>query len=82
MTSASRVMRSVIVDTMRRRQAERRGSDRQHQTLDTSVGDTLPGAEQEVLHVHEALHALQQAEPRLAEVAEMRHHGPWQFTDQ
>jgi DNA-directed RNA polymerase specialized sigma24 family protein len=35
----------------------------------------LPSGEAEVLHVHEALLALEQAEPRLAQVVEMRYFG-------
>lgn len=72
---ASRVMRSVIVDTVRERKAERRGGDLLRCTLDTEVADQLPSGEDEVLGVHEALQALAQAEPRLAQVVEMRYFG-------
>ena len=72
---ASRVMRSVIIDAVRERQAERRGGDLQRMTLNTQVGDSLPSGEDEVLGVHEALQALAQAEPRLAKVVEMRYFG-------
>lgn len=72
---ASKVMRSVIVDAVRERQAERRGGDVSELTLDTQVSAQLPGGETETLHVHEALLALEQAEPRLAQVVEMRYFG-------
>ena len=72
---ASKVMRSVIVDAVRERQAQRRGGDLSHLTLDTGVADALPAGEAEVLHVHEALQRLAEAEPRLAEVVEMRYFG-------
>jgi len=72
---ASRVMRSVIVDAVRERQAERRGGDLERLTLDTQLIDNLPAGEDEVLKVHEALEALAQAEPRLARVVEMRYFG-------
>ena len=75
---ASNVMRSVIIDAVRERQAERRGGDLQRLTLDTALGDGLPsqeGAEDSVLHVHEALGVLAQSEPRLAQVVEMRYFG-------
>ena len=72
---ASKVMRSVIVDSVRERQAERRGGNLVAMTLDTQVGAELPNGEVEVLHVHEALLALAQAEPRLATVVEMRYFG-------
>ena len=72
---ASRVMRSVIVDAVRERQAQRRGGDLSELTLDTQVAAELKSGESEVLHVHEALLALEQAEPRLAQVVEMRYFG-------
>jgi RNA polymerase sigma factor (TIGR02999 family) len=72
---ASQVMRSVIIDAVRERQAERRGGDLQRLTLNTQVSDSLPAGEDEVLEVHEALELLAQAEPRLAKVVEMRYFG-------
>ena len=72
---ASSVMRSVIVDAVRQRRAQRRGGDLQRLTLDTHVADQLPCAEDELLHVHEALDVLAAAEPRLAQVVEMRYFG-------
>lgn len=72
---ASRVMRSVIVDAVRERQAERRGGGLARLTLDTQFADNLPAGEDELLRVNEALEALAQAEPRLAKVVEMRYFG-------
>jgi len=72
---ASKVMRSVIVDSVRERRAERRGGDLLEITLDTQAAARLPSGEAEVLHVHEALLALEAAEPRLAQVVEMRYFG-------
>jgi RNA polymerase sigma factor (TIGR02999 family) len=72
---ASKVMRSVIIDSVRERQAERRGGDLVEMTLDTQAAAELPLGETEIMHVHEALRALEQAEPRLAEVVEMRYFG-------
>ena len=72
---ASRVMRSVIIDAVRERQAERRGGDLQRMTLNTQIADNLPAGEDELLKVHEALDVLAQAEPRLAKVVEMRYFG-------
>lgn len=56
-------------------QAQRRGGDLQRTTLDTLVSDTLPSGEDEALEVHEALHILADADPRLAKVVEMRYFG-------
>jgi len=72
---ASKVMRSVIIDTVRERQAERRGGNAEDLTLDTQLRDNLPAGEAEVLNVHEALLDLEQVEPRMAKVVEMRYFG-------
>ena len=72
---ASKVMRSVIIDAVRERQAERRGGDLQRMTLNTQATDDLPAGEDELLKVNEALDTLAQAEPRLAKVVEMRYYG-------
>jgi len=72
---ASQVMRSVIVNSVRERIAHKRGGDRLPLTLSTSLGAQLPDAEETVLAVHEALEALEQADPRLAQVAQMRYFG-------
>lgn len=79
MTYASRVMRSVIVDFARERNAERRGGGADPVTLTTGLGaalaDAAPHAHPEVLRVHEALEELAQIESRLAQVVEMRYFG-------
>jgi RNA polymerase sigma factor (TIGR02999 family) len=72
---ASKVMRSVVIDSVREHQALRRGGDWVELTLDTQVADALPSGEAEILHVHEALLALEATEPRLAKVVEMRYFG-------
>ncbi len=73
---ASQVMRSVIIDIVRERQAQRRGGDLRRLTLDTALGSELAGQdESDILHVHDALRRLAQAEPRLAQVVEMRYFG-------
>ena len=72
---ASQVMRSVIIDAVRERRAERRGGDLRRTTLDTGIGDNLPNGEDEALDVHEALDTLAEADPRLAKVMEMRYFG-------
>ena len=78
---ASQVMRSVIIDAVRERQAQRRGGDLARLTLDTHIADSTPADEDEVLQVHEALDALAAAEPRLAKVVEMRYFGGYSETE-
>lgn len=79
---ASKVMRSVIIDSVRERQAERRGGDLVELTLNTQISAELPsGGEAEILNVHEALLALEEVEPRLATVVEMRYFGGYSETE-
>jgi len=72
---AAKVMRTVVIDIVRARQAGRRGGDALHVTLNTEIGDSASRQEDELLRVHEALHELAAAEPRLAQVVEMRYFG-------
>lgn len=72
---AAQVMRTVIVDLVRERQAERRGGGARALTLNTAIGDGVAVADDEALHVHEALQSLAAVEPRLAQVVEMRYFG-------
>ena len=70
----SRVMRSVLVDHARRRQAEKRGGGEAHVTLDAETmgveDDVL-----EVLSVNEAIEQLEARDPRMAAIVECRFFG-------
>ncbi len=70
---AAQAMRSVIIDAVRARQADRRGGGQAHQTLDTAVAEQLPDGDADLLRVHEALGELAEIEPRMAQVVEMRY---------
>lgn len=70
---AAQAMRSVVIDLVRARQAERRGGGQAHVTLNTAIAEHLPEGDADVLRVHEALDELAQLEPRLAQVVEMRY---------
>jgi RNA polymerase sigma factor (TIGR02999 family) len=72
---ASQVMRSVIVNSMRERLAAKRGGDSVGLNLGTELAANVTSDEQTVLKVHEALEVLQQADERLAQVAQMRYFG-------
>jgi RNA polymerase sigma factor (TIGR02999 family) len=72
---ASYVMRSVVVDSIRRRQAGRRGGAEDRITLTTSAGLGVRAGEQQILRVHEALTELGKFDPRMAQVVEMRYFG-------
>ena len=74
MAYAAQVMRSVVVDVIRRRQTERRGGDAVHVEFDEALA--VPAAdprESEVLRVHESLKELEGIDPRLVKVVEMRY---------
>ena len=71
---AAQVMRSVIVDFVRQRHAERRGGNDPHVSLD-SAAETVASAEDEVLRVSEALDELAKVDERLVKIVEMRYFG-------
>ena len=72
---ASQVMRSVIVNSVRDRIAQKRGGDWLPLTLSTQLAVNVDDDEETILKVHEALEALERADPRLAQVAQMRYFG-------
>lgn len=73
MCYASRAMRCVIVDCVRKRQAERRGAGGRHVTLTDDLACKTGTQENEILFVHEALDELARLNPRMAHVVEMRY---------
>jgi RNA polymerase sigma factor (TIGR02999 family) len=78
---ASQVMRSVIVNSVRERVAQKRGGEWRPLTLSTNIEANVAENEDMVLRVHEALEALEQADPRLAQVAQMRYFGGYSEQD-
>lgn len=72
---AARVMRTVIVDCVRERMAQRRGSGAAHVELSTEVRPNGLGGEDEILRVHDALDSLAAYDPRLIEVVQLRYFG-------
>jgi RNA polymerase sigma factor (TIGR02999 family) len=75
MRYAGRVMRSVIVDFIRRRQAGRRGGGVAHVHLTLGGVEGPATGESEILRVHEALEELARLDARMAQVVEMRYFG-------
>lgn len=69
---AAKVMRSVIVDFARSRNAARRGSGAPHTSLTIHVADRSLTGEQEIVRVHEILEGLAKLDPRMAQIVEMR----------
>jgi RNA polymerase sigma factor (TIGR02999 family) len=72
MAYAATVMRSVVIDTIRQKNAERRGSGADVVTLNTEIGDTI-GQEQDMLQLEDALKALESVDPELVRIVEMRY---------
>jgi RNA polymerase sigma factor (TIGR02999 family) len=72
---AAQVMRTIVIDAVRARRADRRGGDVMHVTLNTEVGESVAIAGEDVLRVHEALDELAHIDARLGRVVEMRYFG-------
>lgn len=70
---AASAMRSIVVDSLRRRRAERHGGDVIHVTLGTAAAGELGASEEQILEVHNALEFLAKVNPRLAQIVEMRY---------
>ncbi|HEV7715219.1 MAG TPA: ECF-type sigma factor [Steroidobacteraceae bacterium] len=70
---AARVMRSIVVDSVRQRLAQRRGGDELHVTLGTDVPDVAAVSEEQIVRVDEALQQLATLDARLVQVVEMRY---------
>ena len=81
---AARVMRSVIVDCVRRRRAERRGGAETQVSLDTGIGESAVDhagrtrfsgrtPEDEIIGIDQALDELGKVDGQLVKVVEMRY---------
>jgi RNA polymerase sigma factor (TIGR02999 family) len=70
--SASRTMRFVVVDFIRRRRAQSRGGELMQVTLDTDLGESLTLHDANMIRLHEALDDLVRIDERLASIVEMR----------
>jgi len=68
---AGHAMRSIVVDLVRKRKAERHGGGAVRVTLHTQDGGVT--GEDEILRVHEALDELAKRDERMARVVEMRY---------
>lgn len=70
---AARVMRSVIVDLARRRNAERRGGGAAKIPLDENLAAGGAAPDDAILRLHDALEALAAVDARAAHVVELRY---------
>ncbi len=70
---AAHVMRSVIVDFARQRQAQRRGGGAERLPLTTRFAEDLHASDEQLVRVNDALEELHKVDERLARVVEMRY---------
>ena len=68
---ASRVMRGLIIDYARRRQAQKRGGEFELTSISTDVAESAADAD-ELARVSEALDELEATEPRLARIVDFK----------
>jgi RNA polymerase sigma factor (TIGR02999 family) len=71
MAYASRVMRGLIIDYARRRQAQKRGGEFEITAIATDVADVLPDAGQ-LSRLSDALDELEKADARLARIVDLK----------
>jgi RNA polymerase sigma factor (TIGR02999 family) len=69
------VMRSVIVNAARDRAAGKRGAGQKALSLSTEMGGQVAEGERDVLRLNDALEVLERADPRLAQLVQMRYFG-------
>ncbi|MEP7116522.1 MAG: ECF-type sigma factor [Acidobacteriota bacterium] len=83
MAYASRVMRGLIVDYARNRQAQKRGGQFELTALSTDVLDSVQGAgaAAELVRISDALDDLSSVEPMLAEVVDLKYFCGFSFEE-
>jgi RNA polymerase sigma factor (TIGR02999 family) len=69
---ASKTMRSVIVDLVRERMTERRGSGLAAITLNTDIAESFAQKDEDWIRINDALEELGAVDERLVRVVEMR----------
>jgi RNA polymerase sigma factor (TIGR02999 family) len=70
---SAHVMRSIVVDFVRQRRAERRGGGQEREPLDTELPSPDRRSEDEIIRVNDALEELAKVDERLVKVVEMRY---------
>lgn len=79
---AARTMRQIVIDHIRERHAQRRGGDQVAVALDTSALQIVAeGRSDQVLALDEALGRLQDVDPALARLVELRFYGGLELSE-
>ena len=73
MAYVSQVLRNVIVDFARKRNAERRGGGHANLTLNTEIAGSIGNQDEDIIRINDALDELDKVDPRLRKVVEMRY---------
>lgn len=72
MAYAARAMRGLVIDYLRGRQAQKRGGEFQITSLPTEVPDDTAEEDEQIEQLNQALNALEQIDPRLAECVDLK----------
>jgi RNA polymerase sigma factor (TIGR02999 family) len=80
MAYASRVMRGLIIDYSRRRQAQKRGGLFEITGIATDVPGAIPESDR-LSDLNEALEGLETAEPRLARIVDLKYFCGFSFAE-
>lgn len=80
MSYAARVMRGLIIDHARRRQAQKRGGQFEITSLTSDAGPVHVDAD-ELEEINTALNELTEAEPALAEIVDLKFFGGFSFAE-
>jgi RNA polymerase sigma factor (TIGR02999 family) len=78
---AARAMRSIVIDLLRQRAAERHGGDALRVTLDQERIADSAEPEDQLLRVNDALEELGHLDPRLVQVVELKYFGGLTFQE-
>ena len=70
---AACVMRSIVIDFVRKKRTERRGGNLTFVTLTDAHADSIAQQEDDIIRVSEALDELAKIDPRATQVVEMRY---------
>jgi RNA polymerase sigma factor (TIGR02999 family) len=72
---AARLMRQILIDHARRRQARKRGIGARTDRSVSKLADPVSGPDFDVLALHDGLNELAVLDPRQAEIVELRYFG-------
>jgi RNA polymerase sigma factor (TIGR02999 family) len=82
LTYTARVMRGVVIDGLRHRQAQKRGGGLEITSIDgKDVGGAAPGEAREIEQLGQALDELAAVEPEIAQVVDLKFFCGFTFTE-